>query len=338
MRLLIALLLAVGAVAQVPMSQPFGLPLQPRLSWLGNRNAIPGYGLVGAWDLTSDNLLKWSESFCDAAWVSSSATCTANTHTSPVGDQTADTITSTGANGYIRQASPVAVGQDYTFSVWLRSLTGETLNLQLTVVRADFGASIKTNVAITTEWQRLAYTFTLPAGYEGGSVMIGGGSTFSTGLSLAAWGAQLTEGSTPKPYVRTTDGQSVPNFAPGQTAALQRGSTAGADTNDPTLSQQGMVFDGVDDFLANIPAKAAAWTVICVSPTEVNAVDSAGGGYVNGVANPAAAECDPGTSGAYTGTLSKYLMYNRVLSPVDHANAYRYWRTLFGPVKGLTLP
>jgi hypothetical protein len=71
--------------------------------------------------------------------------------------------------------------------------------------------------------------------------------------------------------------QSIPNFAPGQTAALQRGSTAGADTNDPTPSQVGLVFDGVNDFCAGDTITPAPKTVMLVfrPDAEITATSSA---------------------------------------------------------------
>jgi hypothetical protein len=94
--------------------------------------------------------------------------------------------------------------------------------------------------------------------------------------------AQLNSGTTPLPYIATGDLQSVPNMVPGG-AALQRGSAAGADTNDPTPSAAGWVFDGVDDRVTTLPTKAATWTTINCSASFCYGIDSAGVGYVNGV-------------------------------------------------------
>jgi hypothetical protein len=63
----------------------------------------------------------------------------------------------------------------------------------------------------------------------------------------------------------TGDVQSVPNLVPGG-AALQRGSTAGADTNDPTPSAAGWVF-ATDDYGTGGPMPTGPRTIIAVGQT-----------------------------------------------------------------------
>ena len=70
-----------------------------------------------------ENMLKYSEDFSVATWDKNGGTCTvtANSVLAPDGNQTADTVTASGAAGLIRQniSGLVANGQ-YTFYVWLK--------------------------------------------------------------------------------------------------------------------------------------------------------------------------------------------------------------------------
>lgn len=81
----------------------------------------------------------------------------------------------------------------WTFSLWLKSATGSTI----TVTMSISGVSVTTtsqNVTVTTEWQR--FSFSIPAGTIGaGSSDIGGGFNLSLGHAVFVWGGQMEIGS-----------------------------------------------------------------------------------------------------------------------------------------------
>jgi peptidoglycan/xylan/chitin deacetylase (PgdA/CDA1 family) len=98
----------------------------------------------------------------------------------------------------------------------------------------------------------------------------------------------------------------------------------GANTDDSRLLPiGGLEFDGVNDFLSQLPAKnPSGWTVINAREDRVEAVDSAGGSFVNGTPQPGASEWLVGTQGAYKGHLNFLAHYNRVLSANEQKQAF----------------
>lgn len=178
MRLLIALLLAVGAVAQVPMPYD-GTRLMPRLSWLGNHVAIPGHGLVGLWDLTgwdaaTQSIPNFAPGQTAALQLGSTAGADANDPTPSqqgmvlaTNDYLAAPVLPYGANAgtviAVHKAAQLASVENYIFSHF--SPTARVY------IRADRdGAAYKIGVAgsssITTgqtcdigQWQFVAMTY-----------------------------------------------------------------------------------------------------------------------------------------------------------------------------------
>jgi hypothetical protein len=93
----------------------------PRLDYLGS--TCPRLLL----EPQRQNLVTFSESFDNAAWIKSSATITANTTISPDGNQNADTAVIT-AGGYIYAefiSYAAVTGQSVTISVFAKSASGE---------------------------------------------------------------------------------------------------------------------------------------------------------------------------------------------------------------------
>lgn len=148
----------------------------------------------------SRNLLTFTEEFDNAAWVKSSATVAANSVAAPDGTMTADTLTASGANGTALQTF-TASAVPYTFSVWLRRLTG-TGNVQLTVDGTTYAT-----VTLTTAWARFETTLTPSAGSRTAGVRI-----VTSGDAVYAWGAQLELGSTATDYTRNFGGLFPPRF------------------------------------------------------------------------------------------------------------------------------
>lgn len=148
----------------------------------------------------SRNLLTFTEEFDNAAWVTSSATVAANSVAAPDGTMTADTLTASGANGTALQTF-TASAVPYTFSVWLRRLTG-TGNVQLTVDGTTYAT-----VTLTTAWARFETTLTPSAGSRTAGVRI-----VTSGDAVYAWGAQLEQASAATDYTRNFGGLFPPRF------------------------------------------------------------------------------------------------------------------------------
>jgi len=151
---------------------------------------------------SSTNLLLHSESFDDATWAKTGIAVTPDVVVGPDGNTTADKINANAADSYMNQIATLTPGDTVTFSVWLRSVTGDiTLNIRIVKDGAGFVAN---TVTLTTEWQRVSVTGIVPSGGTTYGVRIGGGNTFSTGESIYAWGAQLEALPFASSYIPTT--------------------------------------------------------------------------------------------------------------------------------------
>ena len=136
------------------------------------------------------NLALYSEQFDQ--WTNSNTTDAANQVDAPDGKQTADEIEATAANGTIRRAV-TTTAIDYTFSVYIKRKSG-TGNVDIS---AD--GTTWTTQAVTGDWQRFSVTQTGVAGTSNPGIRI-----VTSGDEIYAWGAQLEEGPTATPYIRTT--------------------------------------------------------------------------------------------------------------------------------------
>jgi hypothetical protein len=145
------------------------------------------------------NLALYSEQFDDAAWSKETGvTVTANQTIAPDGKQTADRVSSTAEKG-LWQTKVLGAGT-YTFSVYLKA-TASTTGLIGRIYPGDMQS-----IAITTEWQRFDFTFTL-SGSTTTYPQIRQSSDFGV-ADIFIWGAQLqeTDAATmaPTAYVHTT--------------------------------------------------------------------------------------------------------------------------------------
>lgn len=153
------------------------------------------------------NLLLRSEDFDHAAWArfpgGGTGSVTSNNSVAPDGSVTADAVDMTSATTIIlRQLVTLADGGTYTFSCWMRHVSGNDL------VSVDLGDGGLAGVnTIDSAWRRYSWT-----GAAGPSDWVdinsqGGGPT-----KLEVWGAQLVQGSQPHAYTRTSDGPHSENY------------------------------------------------------------------------------------------------------------------------------
>lgn len=165
------------------------------------------------------NLLTKTEQFNDAAWnTKTNISVTANGATAPDGTATAEVITATAANGVVGQAF-TSVASAYTFSIWLRRVTG-TGAIQLN------GGGGYVAQTITSTWERYSVTQTLTAGSPTLAIRL-----VTSGDVIEVWGAQLI----------------VANSLPSN--AYQRVDTSTVYDSDATKFPPYLKFDGVDDWL-----------------------------------------------------------------------------------------
>jgi hypothetical protein len=195
-----------------------------------------------------ENLLLRSQEFDDAAWPKTDSTVTANNAVAPDGTTTAETLTASAANGRVLQ-SYTSVGGDYTFSVWLRRVTG-TGDVQISV---STGATWVTQ-SITSSWARYTVTATLTAGSRNVGIRL-----VTSGDAVEVWGAQLEARDAVTAYTPTTD-QPITNYIPVlQTAPAN---TARFDHNPVTGESLGLL---IEEQRTNLLLRSeefdnAAWT------------------------------------------------------------------------------
>ncbi len=168
---------------------------------------------AGVIERTPWNLVQFSEQFDNAAWSkntggTSTVTVTANAGIAPNGTNTAERIQLTrDALGFaqVTQTVGALANQSYTFSVYLKSLSGTPR-----VMFGSFGGTNAQTAVLTNEWVRYTWTATAPSTSAFAMLMIWGGIA-STSLSadFLAWGYQLVEGTDAKPYFATTNRQDV---------------------------------------------------------------------------------------------------------------------------------
>ena len=221
--LLIALALCASASAQPRLGQS-GI----RISALNNRHAIGARGLVAAWDLSSRNLLLHSEDFSQAAWQKVLASASS-------GEITLEAS----ADAYVWQNVGIKPAGTYMFSVELKAAGADSAIL--IIQETGIGAT-NLNVSLTSEWRRFSVSL---ANSGAAALYLYLYNSSAQARTFQARRAQLHSGTLPLPYAATGDQQSVAAL---NTAAypLQRGSSSGADSEDPSVGTSGLSFDGGD--------------------------------------------------------------------------------------------
>jgi hypothetical protein len=175
------------------------------------------------------NLVTYSQDFTNSYWEGNS-NVTANTDVAPDGNLTASTYSSNGAQ-LASSFIPITSNTNYTSSIYIKKTTGRTYTAGLTLNYdggVQYGILLNTNDGTTSPG-----SFTLPtvAVSSAGnfwriSLTANSGSTVNVRVYLypninssaatatgqqVVWGAQLEEGSTASPYIKTTN---LPSAAP----------------------------------------------------------------------------------------------------------------------------
>lgn len=137
------------------------------------------------------NLALRSETFA-TTWTASNITVANNTGTGMRGTATADRLSATAANGTLKQAI-AATAVPYTFSIWLRRITG--------VGNIDISSDGVTwvTVPVTTTLTRFETTLTLTAATYNPGIRI-----VDSGDEVEVWGSQFEAGGYASSYIQTT--------------------------------------------------------------------------------------------------------------------------------------
>ena len=211
----------------------------------GTPKGLPLAGLVTAHHFYYPNLALYPSSWDNAAWTATNVTVTPDSIAGPDGDTIADTLTATADNGTVVQSTVMPASATMGFAIWIKRKTG-TGDIK---IQTKSGTS--TTVVVTDAWQKLS-----PA-----TLAIGGTAENNAwGIIIATSGdavyvckAQLYPSATLPDYQANTDLQSLVG-AYGTTYGLQRGSTVNGDTNDPSVSGPGALFETNDYYIAGSTA------------------------------------------------------------------------------------
>jgi hypothetical protein len=166
------------------------------------------------------NLLTYSNTFSNAAWVKLNCSVASNSIISPDGTQNSTTLTSSVTNtNFLYNAITTANGL-YTLSCFVKYLDTNTVNLSMTdFATGDASATFNFNtglfntpivggswtntttnvITLTNGWFKISITSQKNAGLSVSSRI----NSFAVGKSVYLWGAQLELGSYPTSYIPT---------------------------------------------------------------------------------------------------------------------------------------
>jgi hypothetical protein len=224
--------------------------LDPRITFTRASSATFYDGSTTA--KAEENLLLQSQDY-SASWTVTSLTPVTG-KVAPNSTSTATEFTASAGNAVLTQGH-FAIAGSYTFSVWLRRVTG-TGNIQ---IAADTGTW--TTRAITGTWARYEVTQTLVAGSRTAGVRV-----VTSGDAIEVWGAQLEQRASMTDYIATTT-QAITNYVPAlQTAAA---GVARFDHNPVTRESLGLL---VEEQRANLFTYSeqfddATWTKVASTIT-----------------------------------------------------------------------
>jgi hypothetical protein len=146
-----------------------------------------------------ENLLLRSQDY-SATWTVTNLTPVTG-ETAPDGTSTATEFTASAANAVLTQGF-TAIAGSYTFSVYLRRVTG-TGDIQIAADNGTWNTKV-----ITASWARYDITQTATAGAKTAGIRV-----VDSGDAIEVWGAQLEQRSSVTAYTPTTT-QPITNYIP----------------------------------------------------------------------------------------------------------------------------
>ena len=275
---------------------------------------LPVNGLVAAYDFWKRNALGYPDDLSKTSnWnLAGGFTSVTKNATDPLGvANNAWTVTTDAANhGIYQQIKCSYQLEPLIQSVWLKTVSG-TGTLQMT--DPALGSPV-VDCAVTNSWQRFRFPRwqTHNASLSVGIWVKPGGA--SPLLTWQMWLPQMQYGL-------------VYDDASGSGAASALASSWGVGSaltlvSAPKYGLTAMRFDGSTHAVTGLPAKGAAWTTINCSASHYYAVDSDSGSWVDGVAQAGATEFNLGTVGGYSGLLTFWVRYSRVLTAAEHRQCF----------------
>ncbi|MFV2092648.1 MAG: hypothetical protein ACC634_06145, partial [Hyphomicrobiales bacterium] len=155
---------------------------------------LPGMGLLV--EESRANLIKRSNDFSDSSWTKPAATITGSYANSPLGTNTASRCQFTSATYSQLQVYLSGLSTDKTFSVWLKTNTGQA-DATVTI----FLAGVTTNVTVTSAWERFDYSVSNAATTEGARIAKRDIWNSAGTADLLIAGAQLETGKFQTSYI-----------------------------------------------------------------------------------------------------------------------------------------